>query len=58
MPHEIKVIRPEKVSIKDDPTLSEAWLREVIATDPPTANWVWGRNSAKNFNQGRGINLC
>jgi hypothetical protein len=34
MPHEIKVIQPERVSIKDDPTLSEAWLQEVIANDP------------------------
>jgi hypothetical protein len=32
--HEIKVIQPKKVSIKDDPILSEAWLQEVIANDP------------------------
>lgn len=41
MTHEIKVIQPKKVSIKDDPILSEAWLQEAIATDPSTANWVW-----------------
>ena len=34
MTHEIKVIQPKKVSIKDDPILSEAWLQEVIANDP------------------------
>ena len=32
--HEIKVILTKKVSIKDDPILSEPWLQEVIANDP------------------------
>lgn len=38
MSNGISLIKPVKVSIKDDPKLNEAWLQDVIANDPRILN--------------------